>query len=217
MKSIRGTIYVDMDDVLCQAARHFLVIAEREFGKQIAYEQLTNFDVGQSCGLRPDERDELYRIVHRPDELLSMAPVSDAIAVLGSWEQRGFEIAIITGRPPETSETSIEWLRKHRVPFHSFTVVDKYSRFATKQSGAISLCELAARRFCWAVEDSLPIAQYLADHMNLPVALIDRPWNRTDNEHSRISRYPDWSAIAEATCGDVVKILQGAGANEERD
>ena len=77
-----------MDDVLCHAARHVLVIVEREFGKRIAYEQLTNFDVGLSCGLRPDEREELYRIVHRPDELLSMAPVSDAIAVLGSWKQR---------------------------------------------------------------------------------------------------------------------------------
>jgi uncharacterized protein len=198
MESAPRTIYIDMDDVLCQAARHFLVIVEREFGKRIAYEQLTNFDVGQSCGLRLDEREELYRIVHRPDELLSMAPVSNAIAVLGSWEQRGFEIAIITGRPPETSETSIEWLTNHRVPFNSFTVVDKYSRFATEQSGAISLSELAARRFCWAVEDSLPMAQYLADQMNLPVALIDRPWNRTDSEHRMISRYADWPAIAEA-------------------
>ena len=199
------TIYVDMDDVLCQAARHFLVIVEREFGKRIAYEQLTNFDVGQSCGLRLDECEELYRIVHRPDELLSMAPVSDAIAVLGAWEQRGFEIAIITGRPPETSETSIEWLTNHGVPFHSFTVVDKYSRFATEQSGAISLSELAARRFCWAVEDSLPMAQYLADQMNLEVALIDRPWNRTDSQHRRISRYADWPAIAEAMSGNMVR------------
>jgi uncharacterized HAD superfamily protein len=199
------TIYVDMDDVLCQAARHFLVIVEREFGKQIAYEQLTNFDVGQSCGLRLDEREELYRIVHRPDELLSMAPVSDAIAVLGAWEERGFEIAIITGRPPETSETSIEWLTKHRVPFHSFTVVDKYSRFATGKSGAISLSELAAQRFCWAVEDSLPMAQYLADQMNLEVALIDRPWNRTDSQHRGISRYADWPAIAEAMPGNIVR------------
>jgi uncharacterized HAD superfamily protein len=198
MESDPRTIYVDMDDVLCQAARHFLVIVEREFGKRIAYEQLTNFDVGQSCGLRLDEREELYRIVHRPDELLSMAPVSDAIAVLGRWEQGGFEIAIITGRPPETAETSIEWLTKHRVPFHSFTVVDKYARFATEQSGAISLSELAARRFCWAVEDSLPMAQYLANEMNLTVALIDRPWNRTDSEHRRISRYADWPAIAQA-------------------
>jgi len=64
MESGARTIYVDMDDVLCQAARHFLVIVEREFGKQIAYEQLTNFDVGHSCGLHPDEREELYRIVH---------------------------------------------------------------------------------------------------------------------------------------------------------
>jgi uncharacterized protein len=198
MESAPRTIYVDMDDVLCQAARHFLVIVEREFGKRIAYEQLTNFDVGQSCGLRLDEREELYRIVHRPDELLSMAPVSDAIAVLERWEERGFEIAIITGRPPETFETSIEWLTKHRVPFHSLTVVDKYSRFATEQTGAISLSELAGRWFCWAVEDSLPMAQYLADQMNLPVALIDRPWNRTDSEHRRISRYADWPAIAKA-------------------
>ena len=67
------TIYVDLDDVLCQAACHFLVIIEREFGKQIAYEQLTHFDVGHSCGLTPGERDELYRIVHRPEELLRMS------------------------------------------------------------------------------------------------------------------------------------------------
>jgi uncharacterized HAD superfamily protein len=196
MESDPRTIYVDMDDVLCQAARHFLVIVEREFGKRIAYEELTNFDVGRSCGLRLEECDELYRIVHRPDELLSMAPINDAIAVLGSWQQRGFEIAIITGRPPETSEASIEWLTKHRVPFRSFTVVDKYSRFATEQSGAISLSELAARRFCWAVEDSLPMAQYLANEMNLTVALIDRPWNQSAAEHKRISRYADWLGIA---------------------
>jgi len=197
-----------MDDVLCHTARHFLMIVEREFGKRIEYEQLTNFDVGQSCGLRPGEREELYRIVHRRDELLSMAPVSDAIAVLEGWEKRGFEIAIITGRPPETYETSIEWLSKHRVPFQSFTVVDKYSRFLTEQTGAISLAELAAQRFCWAVEDSLPMAHYLAEEMKVPVALIDCPWNQTDTEQVGVSRYRHWQAIAEAftaltiRCGD---------------
>jgi uncharacterized HAD superfamily protein len=198
MQSSPRTIYVDMDDVLCHAARHFLMIVEREFGKRIEYEQLTNFDVGQSCGLRPNEREELYRIVHGRDELLSMAPVSDAIAVLEGWKKRGFEIAIITGRPPESYGTSIEWLSKHRVPFHSFTVVDKYSRFSTEQTGAISLAELAAQRFCWAVEDSLPMARYLADEMKVPVALIDCPWNRTDAEHAGVSRYHHWRAVAEA-------------------
>ncbi|HMF47935.1 MAG TPA: hypothetical protein VK603_04790, partial [Candidatus Saccharimonadales bacterium] len=78
MKTNSKTIYVDMDDVLCQAARHFLVIVERQFGKRFTYEQLTNFDVGEAWGLGPEERDELYRIVHRPEELLRMEPVAEA-------------------------------------------------------------------------------------------------------------------------------------------
>lgn len=198
MKTDSKTIYVDLDDVLCHAARHFLVVVEREFGKRIGYEQLTNFDVGQSCGLDADERDELYRIVHRPDELLNMAPVDEAIAVLRQWEEQGFDIAIVTGRPPESIDVSLEWLAKHRISHGSFTVVDKYSRFTTDNTNAIKLAELSTHRFCWAVEDSLPMAHYLAGEMKVPVVLLDRPWNRSEGEHIRISRYRDWHAIAAA-------------------
>jgi len=196
------TVYVDLDDVLCQAARHFLVIVEREFGKTISYEQLTNFDVGHSCGLQPEERDELYRIVHRSDELLRMEPVSEAIAALHYWEKNGFEIAIVTGRPPQSVEASLAWLTKHQVPHSSVTVVDKYSRFPN-DTGAIPLAELAARQFLWAVEDSLPMAQYLAGSMNVPVALIDCPWNRSDEKHSQISRYRSWEELAAAMPGKI--------------
>ena len=188
-------IYIDMDDVLCQAARYFLIVVEREFGKRIPYDQLTNFDIGESCRLRPAERDELYRIVHRPEELLRMEPVSDALTVLQRWRKEGFEIAIVTGRPPESLEPSLEWLAKHRVSHDSFVVVDKYSRFKTDNTMAISLSELATRQFCWAVEDSLPMAQYLAGHMKVPVALIDCPWNRTDIDAAQVSRCKDWNAI----------------------
>lgn len=200
------TIYVDMDDVLCQAARHFLAVVAREFGKQVGYEQLTNFDVGQACGLAPRERDELYRIVHRPEELLQMAPIDEAISVINQWKAHGFEIAVVTGRPPETREPSLEWLAKSGVSYSSFTVVDKYSRFATESTIAVGLDEFAARRFCFAVEDSLPMAQYLAGRMNVPVALIDCPWNRTAPAHARVSRYRDWNTLAAAR-----PALTGAG------
>jgi uncharacterized HAD superfamily protein len=193
-----NTIYVDLDDVLCQAARHFLVIVEREFGKKISYEQLTNFDVGHTCGLSSAERDELYRIVHQPDELLKMSPIEGAISGLERWQKEGFEIAIVTGRPPDSYEPSIEWLAMHGVPYGSFTVVDKYSRFATEKTIAISLSELASHRFRWAVEDSLPMAEYLAGQMKVPVALIDCPWNRADAAHAQVSRYSGWPAIAAA-------------------
>lgn len=198
MSSSSRTIYVDMDDVLCEAARHFLLIVEREFGKKVAYEQLTDFDVGHACGLRPEERDELYRIVHRPEELLDMAPIAEAVSAVECWAKQGFEIAIVTGRPPESIEASLAWLAKHKVPHGSFIVVDKYSRFPTERSRAISLAELATRQFCWAVEDSWSMAEYLARRMNVPVALIDCPWNRAGERYGRISRYRGWHELAEA-------------------
>lgn len=189
-------IYVDLDDVLCQTARHFLVIVERQFNKRIAYEELTDFDVGSSCGLTPAETDELYRIVHRHDELMRMAPIDDAIGALRQWQNDGYAIAIVTGRPPESFDPSLAWLARHRVPYDSFTMVDKYSRFTTDNSQAIRLEELAQREYCWAVEDSLPMAHFLATRMELPVALIDCPWNRVAVDHSNVGRYADWPTLA---------------------
>jgi hypothetical protein len=100
----------------------------------------------------------------------------------------------VTGRPPDSGEVSVAWLAKHGIAHHSFTVVDKYARFLPGTAGAISLADLAARRFCWAVEDSLPMARYLAGEMQVTVALLDRPWNQGDVE-SGIFRYPDWKTL----------------------
>lgn len=190
------TIYVDFDDVLCETARHFLVIVEREFNKRITYDELTDFDVGSSCGLGPLETDELYRIVHRPEELMQMASIEGAIAALQQWANSGYEIAVVTGRPPVSFEPSLAWLARHRVPYHSFTMVDKYSRFTTDNTVAIRLDELAQREYCWAVEDSLPMAEFLATQMKLPVALIDCPWNRTSEDYLNVGRYADWPTLA---------------------
>jgi uncharacterized HAD superfamily protein len=192
------TIYVDMDDVLCETARQFLVVMQREFGKCVDYNQLTNFDLEQVCGLRPEEREKLYEIVHLPDELLGIAPMVEAIVILKDWASAGYEIAIVTGRPPDTYDVSLEWLMRHGVPYHSFTVVDKYGRFQTENTIGVTLAELTTQRFCWAVEDSLKMANFLASEMNLAVALLDRPWNRGPIQHPKIRRCADWQGIARA-------------------
>ena len=192
------TIYVDMDDVLCETARGCLAIIERRFGKLIAYESLTHFDLGQACALGPEETAELYHIVHQPDELLKLKPIEGTIPILQQWIATGYEIAIVTGRPPVTYEPSLAWLAREQVPYHSFTVVDKYARFATHDTNAIPLEELANQQFCFAVEDSPTMATYLAEQMKVPVKLFDRPWNRKVAEHPKISRYNHWFEIARA-------------------
>ena len=198
------TIYVDMDDVLCETARRFLVVIEREFGKKIAYDALTDFDFERSCNLTPGERTKLYEIVHLDEEILSIEPIPEAIDVLNGWVGAGYEIAIVTGRPPDTFAASIEWLARFKVPYHSFTVVDKYGRFQTENTVGLSLTELATQQFCWAVEDSLPMAKFLATEMKLLVALLDRPWNQGALEHPKIARCDHWSTI-----GDLLPRIAG--------
>lgn len=189
------TIYVDMDDVLCETAQAWLAIAERKFGKKIPYERLTTFEIGKACGLEAHEIQELIRLAHHPEELFAMAPIGEAISILAHWARSGHEIAIVTGRPPSTYDVSRAWLARHEVPHHDFVMVDKYGRFATENTIAITLRELAARRFSFAVEDSPTMAKFLATEMKVPVALLDRPWNRME-EHPLITRLNNWREIA---------------------
>ncbi|HEX7227562.1 MAG TPA: HAD family hydrolase [Candidatus Binatia bacterium] len=195
------TVYVDMDDVLCQTAQHFLTILERNFGKRFSFEQLTDFDVGEACEITAGEREELYRIVHQGEELLNIPPIPGAIDVLEQWSAAGYKVAIVTGRPPDTYEPSVQWLKKHRVPHDGILIVDKYGRFVPDGSRCISLEALMNHSFCWAVEDSPTMAMYLASQMKIPVALLDRPWNRKDTNHDLVSRHCDWIEIARALPG----------------
>ncbi len=194
----QNTIYVDMDDVLCHTGRHLLTLLKQEFGKQVAYEELATFDLGQAYGLQSHELDYLLDIAHRPDELLSMQPIDDAQLVLQQWQATGYEVAIVTGRPPTATEPSREWLDRHQMPYQTFLSVDKYGRFSTEHTIGITLAELATRQFCWAIEDSLSMATYVAQEMNTPVALLDRPWNQATALHPQIRRYQDWHQIAQA-------------------
>ena len=199
---ITKTIYVDMDDVLCQTAHRFLILLEREFGKQVAYENLTTFDLEQACQLQPHELEDLLDIAHRPEELLAMEPIDGAKTVLHNWRLAGYEIAIVTGRPPSSAEPSQEWLAQYQIPHDSFHIVDKYARFSTESTIGITLAELATRQFCWVVEDSLNMAVYVADQMQTRVALLDWPWNQSTLTHPRIARYTNWDEIAHALPSD---------------
>ncbi len=189
-------IYVDLDDVLCETARQCLLIVEREFGKRVELEQLTTFDLGVSCSLTPSEREHLYRIMHEPEEILAIAPIPEAIDTLRDWLFAAYDIAIVTGRPPDTLEATREWLGQHNVPHASLMFVDKYGRFETEGTHAIGLEELQSHRYAWAVEDSLPMAHFLAEKMGLEVLLIDRPWNQSSSLPPNVTRHHNWKTIA---------------------
>ena len=174
-----------------------LAIIEQKFGRRVPYECLTSFDLGQARLLGPEETAALFHMVRHPDELLKLEAIQAAIPILRQWIASGYEVAIVTGQPPATYEPSVQWLKIHEVPYHSFMMVDKYDRFETQNTIAVSLSELAEKSFYFGVEDSPTMARFLAEQMEVPVKLFDRPWNRTAAEHPKIKRYNHWREIAD--------------------
>ena len=197
-------IYVDLDDVLCETARAFTLLLETHFHKTVAFDDMASFDLGQSFDLNPEQVARFMDLAHTPNVLRAFEPVAGAINALNRFIVLGYEIAVITGRPPSTASVTREWLHDHCIPYHNLTFVNKYARAGWHGSapGVITLDELAASSFCFAVEDSGEMAAFLAAKMGLPVALLDRPWNRelppSDAQAlALIDRCPDWTAIAD--------------------
>lgn len=191
-------IYVDFDDVLADTTKSFLKILRREFDKSVNFEDIFSFDLKASFDLSESEYEHFFQRVHQPEVIMEFAPIDGAVGVLEEWIKLGYQIAIVTGRLTSAYEASLDWLSKYNVPYHSFMMVDKYSRENIDTKIAVSMEKFSKMKFSLAVEDSAKMALHLSQKMGIPVALIDRPWNRRANLNPRISRYTSWYDIQNA-------------------
>lgn len=191
-------MYVDLDDVISRTTDTYGAVIEREFGRQVRFEDLVSFDLKISFGLTDKEFHYFFDLVHQPDVLMGYEPVPGAVAMLDGWADAGHEIDIVTGRPYFAREASLAWLERHRVPFTDFTMVDKYNRAGNNSSSVITKEQLGQRHYDLAVEDSRETAMFLADTMGVFVMLYDRPWNRHPVNHRNIQRIYSWQEISAA-------------------
>jgi uncharacterized HAD superfamily protein len=188
-------IYVDFDDVLSDTTSAFLKILKLEFGKSVNFEDISSFDLKVSFNLSDKEYEYFFERVHQAEVIMAFPPIEGAIGALEEWIRLGYQIAIVTGRLTSAYEASLDWLAKHNVPYHSFIMVDKYSRENIDTKIAISMKEFSEMKFSLAIEDAATMALHLSQKMGIPVALIDRPWNRKVDLNHNIRRYKSWSDI----------------------
>ncbi|MCG8566053.1 MAG: bifunctional metallophosphatase/5'-nucleotidase [Desulfobacterales bacterium] len=194
-KTKTKTIYVDVDDVLSKTTDTYMGVVEREFGKKRDYDDLVTFDLKKSFGLTNAEFDYFFDLVHTPDVLLGYAPVDGCVETLEHWAGQGHTIDIVTGRPSSAQGATLAWLDQCQIPFHSFTMVDKYNRPDADPAISISKAEFSRRSYDLAVEDSWDMAFYLAREMDVPVQLFHRPWNNRPLDHHRVTRIRSWDEI----------------------
>jgi uncharacterized HAD superfamily protein len=196
-------IYVDLDDVLSLTIEPLAALLEALHGRRVAVEDVRHFDLGRSFGLDEVELDDFMRRAHEPGHLAALAPAPGAAEALGRWSRRGYRVEVMTGRPPSSAPISRDWLARHEIPHAQLACVDKYARedWHAADEPALAFAEVGARGFALAVEDSLEVAVELASRWRIPVALMDRPWNRElpalpAGVGERLIRCRSWSEVA---------------------
>ncbi|HBT88869.1 MAG: bifunctional metallophosphatase/5'-nucleotidase [Desulfobacter sp.] len=189
------TIYVDVDDVVSRTTETYPDVVAQEFGKTVSFENLTGFDLKHCFQLTDNEFKYFFDLVHKPDFLMGFEPVEGAVQTLKAWTDMGHIIDIVTGRPTSTQEATLAWLERNDVPFRGFIMVDKYNRPGNDLCLAISKEELSMMSYDLAVEDSPDMALFLARNMEVPTALIHKPWNRECIRHDNLVRCASWNEI----------------------
>lgn len=193
-------VYIDFDDVLCHTIETLIDELERLHGRRVSRDDVLAFDLLEPFGLSEAELTRFMDRAHEPEVLGAMTAKTDMQATLQDWAKRGHELHVVTGRPAMCSDASQTWLDDHELAIASVQFVDKYGREAAG-SGAISLEVLAGQRFDLVVEDSLSMAIFAVEQWDVPIVLMDQPWNRdVDGVDPRVAakfvRCHDWAEVA---------------------
>jgi uncharacterized HAD superfamily protein len=197
-------IYVDIDDVLSETIECLIDLLEVTHERRIAVEDVRHFDLEKSFGLEQHEIEAFMERAHADDVIESIPPTAGAAEILSDWAGAAHEVMLVTGRPPSTNAASRRWLETHSIEHTALHHLDKWSRPSWNHAGlpALRFEEIPAFEFDFAVEDSLDTAVRLVEDFGIPVALMDRPWNRdlgglSSKARGGLARCSDWRAVAD--------------------
>jgi uncharacterized HAD superfamily protein len=201
----RRSLYVDIDDVLSQTIESLIDLLHHLHDRRVDVADVQHFDLEKSFAL---DRTEIARFMdhaHSDEIIESILPTEGAVSVLDSWGQRGDTVRLVTGRPPTTYHASRRWLETHGLRHDSLHHLDKWQRpdWNLDELPALRFEDIEAFGFDFAVEDSLDTAVRLVEEYEIPVALMDRPWNRGVSHlgkktRSRLVRCFGWGDVDKA-------------------
>lgn len=187
-------IYLDFDDVLCDTITGIRTLAHEQFGRDVAYEDILDFNLQVTFTLSDEELWTLTGMTHTPTFLMSLDPIPGALETLDTWLTTGHRCTVVTGRPPSSGNASEKWLDGHGFGHVPVLHWDKYHRYQGR--GALGDADLLKEGFDFGVDDSpLALDRITALFPHLPVAIMGKPWNQTYSPSAMMRRCSDWQAI----------------------
>lgn len=191
-------IGIDIDNVIADSYPAFLAKFNQTFGTEIEYEEIFDFYyLEKHTGI---EEIHVKEFVDKfvVDEIfqINIPPFAGAKEVIDKWSKKGCLLHYITSRPQNTRDITYRWLRKQGflVPGSTLDVFESPEHHDVHRPQIIEykMTKTKLRNIDLMIEDSKEIAE----SMDIPVLLLDRPWNR-GKLSKNVKRVKDWQEIDE--------------------
>lgn len=171
---------IDIDGTVTEPF-YWLNRANRYFGKQVAPEDISVYEIHRALGISEDDYNEFYNLY---DKLLHR----EAEARFGASEvlkklYQEHKIHFVTAREEEMRTVSLEWLADHQMPLDTISLLGSHYKVDKAR-------ELQSDLF---IEDNYSNALQLAK-AGFDVLLIDCSYNKGNLPHN-VTRVKNWFQI----------------------
>ncbi len=212
---MKDIIVLDLDSVLSyteEALNNYII---EEFGIHIDWEnEVENYELKRMPRLTDKMKEELEDVIHNGDLLYNIKPHNYAEHATKKLRNEGFEIAIVTSRPPRLKNPTIEWLNKHDIVYDRFYLIPSLNKYLIVED--IDAKAVVEDRF-----DVLEKILYECGPLELGLYMVRQPWNKRDyNEYivktrdiadavDRIVDFRRWRGFFLSKCvGNIEKFIK---------
>ncbi|MFO8090166.1 MAG: hypothetical protein R6U13_10050 [Desulfatiglandaceae bacterium] len=181
-----GDIAFDIDGVVADTFRSFVILAEMEYGIRIHYEEITEYEFWRTLDIDEEKALAIIRkLIEQPVEI-GIKPVRGASDVLAKL-LKSAPLKFVTARPE--ADSILRWMTEVMgFPDVNGIVLEATGDHERKASF------LVRHNVKYFVEDRLETCYLLEDASIVPI-LFDQPWNRTPSAFKRVKNWDEIAAL----------------------
>ncbi|SER81487.1 5' nucleotidase, NT5C type [Salisediminibacterium halotolerans] len=177
---------IDIDGTITDPSS-FIPYINRHFNKSLTLEDIQEYDLSVALGISGQEFDRWMQH-HEPRVYEQSKPAAGALETLKQWRQN-HELYFISARPPAVKDVTYQWFNNHGVPFDHIELLGQHNKLHAAKSLEVDMF----------FEDKHDNAVMISEDCNIPVILMDTPYNRLavpQNVH-RVSSWNEARAVVE--------------------
>jgi uncharacterized HAD superfamily protein len=168
----------DIDGVISDFVKTFIELVKKKHNVVLNRTDIYCHDLNLVLGIRKEERNQLIRDTLGEDLTLN----NGARETMEQLHSEGHRIFILTARPHDLVEVTMNWLKKKRIPYTQLIQLNEGKKY------------LADIDLDLIVEDNLEDALEWSQKVK-NILVYDQPWNQTLNIKSLIKRVSRWDEI----------------------